>query len=177
MIYSIFKLFFQTLRKKCPNTKFFLVCIFPHSDWIREIFRISRIQSQCGKIRTRKNFVLGHFTQILLLQKEYLSWIAKSFEPVGLIQADHNMVTAILRNMLFIIWKAIPVRKKYFNRVEQLRVVYIYTIQDDATFMKRNGLIVSWKFRKTSWAVTVETGKLKAVNESRICEKNEKAIK
>ena len=22
------------LRKKCPNTKFFLVCIFPHSDWI-----------------------------------------------------------------------------------------------------------------------------------------------
>ena len=23
------------LREKCPNTEFFLVCIFPHSDWIR----------------------------------------------------------------------------------------------------------------------------------------------
>ena len=34
-----------TLREKCPNTEFFLVCIFPHSDWIR----------------TRKNSVFGHF--------------------------------------------------------------------------------------------------------------------
>ena len=24
-----------TLREKCPNTEFFLVRIFPHSDWIR----------------------------------------------------------------------------------------------------------------------------------------------
>ena len=25
----------QTLREMCPNTEFFLVRIFPHSDWIR----------------------------------------------------------------------------------------------------------------------------------------------
>ena len=25
----------HTLREKCPNTEFFLVRIFPHSDWIR----------------------------------------------------------------------------------------------------------------------------------------------
>ena len=25
-----------TLREKCPNTKFFLVCIFPPSGWIQE---------------------------------------------------------------------------------------------------------------------------------------------
>ena len=27
--------FKPTLREKCPNTKFSLVCIFPHSNWIR----------------------------------------------------------------------------------------------------------------------------------------------
>ena len=50
---------------KCPNTKFFLVRILPHWDWIREIRNISRIQSECGKIQTRKNFVFGHFAQCL----------------------------------------------------------------------------------------------------------------
>ena len=35
-----------TLGKKCPNKKFFLVCI----------------KSECGKIRTRKNSVSGHFS-------------------------------------------------------------------------------------------------------------------
>ena len=25
----------EALREKCPSTEFFLVCIFPHSDWIR----------------------------------------------------------------------------------------------------------------------------------------------
>ena len=30
---QLYKIF--TLREKCPNTEFFLVHIFPHSDWIR----------------------------------------------------------------------------------------------------------------------------------------------
>ena len=37
----------NSLREKCPNTEFFLV----------------RIQSKCGKIRTRKNPVFGHFSR------------------------------------------------------------------------------------------------------------------
>ena len=24
----------ESLREKCPNTEFFLACVFPHSDWI-----------------------------------------------------------------------------------------------------------------------------------------------
>ena len=35
------------LLQKCPNTEFFLV----------------RIQSECGKIQTRKNSVFGHFSR------------------------------------------------------------------------------------------------------------------
>ena len=37
-----------SLREKCPNTEFFLVRIFPYSDWIREN-------------TDQKNSVFGHF--------------------------------------------------------------------------------------------------------------------
>ena len=46
-----------TLREKCPNAEFFLVRIFPHS-----VVSL-RIQSECGKIRTRKNSESGHFSR------------------------------------------------------------------------------------------------------------------
>ena len=55
------KFFDNTLREKYPNTEFFQVCIFPHSDWI-QILCISRYSVQMWKIRTRKNSVSGHFT-------------------------------------------------------------------------------------------------------------------
>ena len=44
------------MREKCPNAKFFLVRIFPHSESLR-------IQCECGKIRTKKIPVLGHFSR------------------------------------------------------------------------------------------------------------------
>ena len=43
------------MSENCPNTDFFLVRILPHLDWIRRVNL--RIQSKCGKIRTRKNSV------------------------------------------------------------------------------------------------------------------------
>ena len=45
------------LREKCPNTEFFLVCI----------------QFECGKIRTRKNSVFGHFSRSDYNYKGYCS--------------------------------------------------------------------------------------------------------
>ena len=42
----------------CPNTEFFLVRIFPHSD----------------QIRTRKNSVFGHFPRsVILMEKIFIS--------------------------------------------------------------------------------------------------------
>ena len=49
----------ETLREKCPNTEFFLIRIYPHSDWIRR--ETLRIQSECWKIRTRKAPYLDTF--------------------------------------------------------------------------------------------------------------------
>ena len=46
------------LHENCPDTEFFLVRIFPHSEWVRR-----DIQSECGKIRTRKNSVFEHFSR------------------------------------------------------------------------------------------------------------------
>ena len=46
---------YYTLREKWPNTEFFFWSVF-HSEWNL------RIQSECGKIWTRKNSVFGHFS-------------------------------------------------------------------------------------------------------------------
>ena len=52
----------RPLHEKWPNTEFFLVHIFPYSVWIRTFCYVNlRIQSEYGKIRTRKNSVFGHF--------------------------------------------------------------------------------------------------------------------
>ena len=55
---------YLSLHEKCPDTEFFLVRISPHSDWY---FVFLRIQSKCGKIRTRKNSAFGHFSRCLSL--------------------------------------------------------------------------------------------------------------
>ena len=55
-----------SLREKCPNTEFSLVCIFLYSDWIRR--STLRIQSEYRTIRTRNNAVFGHF-----LRSAYIS--------------------------------------------------------------------------------------------------------
>ena len=51
--------------KSVQIKSFFLVRIFPYLDWIwRDTDGVSlRIQSECGKIRTRKNSVFGHFSR------------------------------------------------------------------------------------------------------------------
>ena len=44
------------LCEKCSKTEFFLVRIFPYSDWIRR-----DTECECRKIQTRKNSVFVHF--------------------------------------------------------------------------------------------------------------------
>ena len=70
--------FIQTsLREKCPNTEFFRVRIFPHSDWIRRDTAL-RIQSECGKIRAWKNLVFGHFSCSVKVILKFLIWVVLS---------------------------------------------------------------------------------------------------
>ena len=52
-----------SLFENYPNTELFLARIFPHSDWIRRDGVSLRIQSECGKIRTRNDSVFGHFSR------------------------------------------------------------------------------------------------------------------
>ena len=59
-----------------PNTKFFLVRIFLYSDWIRKFTGNLRIQSECKKIRTRKNSVFGHFSRSASRSKLETNWLS-----------------------------------------------------------------------------------------------------
>ena len=54
----------KPLREKCPNMEFFLAHIFPHSGSVS-----LRFQSECEKIRTRKNSVFGYFWSSEDMQK------------------------------------------------------------------------------------------------------------
>ena len=59
----------RTLCEKCPNKEFFLV----------------RIQSECGKIRIRKNSVFGHFSRsgtLSVVMMSFRKYCRKYFRPV-----------------------------------------------------------------------------------------------
>ena len=51
------RIIWRTLREKCPSTEFFMV----------------RIQSDCGKIRARKNSVFGHISHSGIIEYGYIS--------------------------------------------------------------------------------------------------------
>ena len=54
-----------TLREKCPNTEFFLVCIFPHSDWIqRDTKYLSVFSPNLGKCGAEKTSYLDNFHSV-----------------------------------------------------------------------------------------------------------------
>ena len=58
------------LRENCPNTEYFLVRIFPTFGLSMERYFVSlRIQSECGKIRNRKNSIFRHFSRGVDLPK------------------------------------------------------------------------------------------------------------
>ena len=54
----------SALRKKCPNTEFFLVRIFPHSDWLRiDAEYLSVFIPNAGKYRPEKLHIWTLFMQ------------------------------------------------------------------------------------------------------------------
>ena len=55
-----------TLREMCPNTKFFLIRIFPHSHWIRR--DISVFSPNAGKYGPEKTLYLDTFHAMLILK-------------------------------------------------------------------------------------------------------------
>ena len=56
--------FIITLREKCPNTEFFWSVFSRIWNEYGEILRDT--QSECGKIRTRKNYIFGHFSRSVI---------------------------------------------------------------------------------------------------------------
>ena len=55
------------LREKCPNTEFFLVPIFPHSNWLRRgTSYLSVFSRNAGKYRQEKTLFLVTFHTVLM---------------------------------------------------------------------------------------------------------------
>ena len=59
-----------SLREKCPNTEFFLVRIFPHSDWIRrDTSYLSVFSPNVGKYEPEKTLYLDTFHTVIVQYK------------------------------------------------------------------------------------------------------------
>ena len=63
---------YLTLREKCPNTKFFLVRIFPHSDWIRrDTSHFSVFSPNAGRYGPEKTPYLDTFHTVSVFKNDW----------------------------------------------------------------------------------------------------------
>ena len=66
---------YSSFREKCPNTEFFLLHIFSHSDWIwRDTSFLSVFSLNAGKYRPEKTPYLNTFHTVLAILT-FSSWI------------------------------------------------------------------------------------------------------
>ena len=93
------------LRKKCPNTEFFLVRIYTGVfGQNTEIYFVNlRIQSKYGKIRTRKNSVFEHFSRSVLHCSNFKNERQGILQNIGIVNANflfinENALTHLLIN-------------------------------------------------------------------------------
>ena len=71
-----------SLCEKCQNTEFFSGLYFPTFELNTERYSVSlRIEFECGKIRTEKNSVVGHFShsvyvkiRFITIDRDYTKW-------------------------------------------------------------------------------------------------------
>ena len=76
----------NTMREKCPNTEFFLVRIFPHSDWIgTKVFSLNT-----GKYGPEKTPHLDTFHTVIKMGKDLSPTKRKSTQSIfNMICANH----------------------------------------------------------------------------------------
>ena len=67
-----------TLREKSPNTAFYLVCIFPHSDWTRrDTPYLSVFSPNAGKCGPEKTSYLDTFHAVLPKMDLFVNYFCK----------------------------------------------------------------------------------------------------
>ena len=72
---SIIAVWNNVLREKCPNTEFFLVRIFPHSDWIRRNTPYLFVFSpNAGKYGPEKLWIQALFTSWIIPDQLRIIW-------------------------------------------------------------------------------------------------------
>ena len=85
-----------SLREKCPNTEFFLVRIFPHSDWIRRDTKyLSVLTPNAGKYGPEKTPHLDNFHPVCS--------IINKTETITKCSCCHNLFTLCVLNPLILI--------------------------------------------------------------------------
>ena len=107
----------QALRENCPNTEFFLVCIFQHSDCILRIFPYSvRIREKTDQKKLRILDTFHAVNYYYLLKKYGLQVYQYGF--------DLNFCFKIQKNFFYKIYPVL----QFNNCIAMLFVLYFYII-------------------------------------------------
>ena len=97
------KLANYALRKKCPNTKFFLVCIFSHSDWIRrDTEHLSVFSPNAGKYGAEKTLYLNTFRAVTEQSHAMMNSVS-SYKVWANVKKTSTDFRIIILNMEYII--------------------------------------------------------------------------
>ena len=82
----------KTLSDKCPNTELFLVCIFPHSHWIRRDTYLSVFSPNAGKYGPEITQYLNTFHAVRVIVKLHSNiwdWSRESIKSTIFFAVNH----------------------------------------------------------------------------------------
>ena len=93
------------LREKCPNTEFFLVRIFPPSDWIRrDTEYLSVFSLNAGKYGPAKSPHLGTFHPFIFSTEVQSETSQKSDKTFWENSFDFQPLTIFAKRSIFDVW-------------------------------------------------------------------------
>ena len=124
------------LRQKCLNLKFFSDPDFPATGLHRKLYFVNlRMQSECSKIRTRKNSELGHF-HVTMFKKlihntckpKYLNCHTGTSQ-----QQFHYISSPYLEKALVVISKIIKMRN-ILVKIDNMVVPHVFSYESRGIF-------------------------------------------
>ena len=101
---------------------------FPAFELNTEIYSVNlRIQSECWKIRTRKNSVFGYFSH----SASSWSWIS-----IRIVICKKNKMERSTNTLLFQKWYGIGLQRKFDNTIDSIAAIIIKSYDSSTTSIR-----------------------------------------
>ena len=125
---------YLALREKCPDTEFFLVRIFPHSDWIRirktpylDTFHAVLFVSRVASVSWRTRLCFKSKLPLVIFKYTWSSWLVDKF-----FEAFSLMINELRCNFFLIITRGFQLSRTFFAfsiiRISALTILSVIVV-------------------------------------------------